>query len=142
MRRDDLIRQLELQPHPEGGFYREVFRASAGVEPHDGRGQRAALTVIYFLLGRGDTSRWHRVQSDETWHFVEGAPLRLSLQPPDESRIDDILLGPIAGDSAPVRVVPAGWWQSAESTDDYTLVTCCVAPGFEFGDFEMRDVKS
>ena len=138
MRHQDLIDRLDLRPHPEGGHYREVFRASSEVEPCDGRGKRAALTVIYFLLPRGSVSRWHRVRSDETWHHVEGAPLTLSLKPPDESRVDQVILGPLADDRAPLRVVPAGWWQAAESTGEYTLVTCCVGPGFDFQDFEMK----
>jgi predicted cupin superfamily sugar epimerase len=139
MRPSDRIRDLELQPHPEGGYYREIFRAPERVETADGRGQRSALTIIYFLLTEVDKSRWHRVRSVETWHFVEGAPLELTVMPPDESETTRLLLGPPGAGPEPVRVVPANWWQSARSTGAYTLVTCCVAPGFEFDDFEVRD---
>ena len=133
----ELIRNLELAPHPEGGFYREIWRAGLGVEPSDGRGGRAALTSIYFLLPAGAISRWHRVTSDEIWHHYEGAPLELLLVPPDEFRLERARLGPLGPDQAPVRCVPATWWQAARSLGAYTLVGCTVGPGFEFADFEL-----
>lgn len=134
----ELIERLELVPHPEGGFYREIWRGSLGVEPDDGRGRRAALTSIYFLLPAGAISRWHRVRSDEIWHHHEGAPLELSLRPPGDDTIERISLGPIGSGQEPVRCVPAGWWQAARSLGEYTLVSCDVGPGFEFSDFEMQ----
>jgi predicted cupin superfamily sugar epimerase len=133
----ELIRTLELVPHPEGGYYREILRSGQSVEPADGRGPRAALTGIYFLLTTGAVSRWHRVRSDETWHFCEGAPLELwqmQRMPPSLHRTR---LGPLAADQQPVRCVPAGCWQAARSLGGYTLVSCTVAPGFEFADFEL-----
>jgi len=133
----DLIRTLELQPHPEGGYYREIWRAQLAVEPADGRGRRAALTAIYFLLPGGDVSRWHRVRSDEVWQYSEGAPLELLQVPPDESRLYRTRLGPLAPDQAPLRCVPARWWQAAQSLGAYTLASCTVGPGFEFADFEL-----
>ena len=133
----ELIRDLELAPHPEGGFYREIWRGRLGVEPADGRGARAALTSIYFLLPEGAISRWHRVTSDEIWHHYEGAPLELLVMPPDEIRLERHRLGPLGSDQAPVRCVPAGWWQAARSLGAYTLVGCTVGPGFEFSDFEL-----
>jgi predicted cupin superfamily sugar epimerase len=132
-----LVKQLELSPHPEGGFYREVWRSGESVAPEDGRGRRAGITSIYFLLPAGAVSRWHRVRSDEVWHHYEGAPLELLAVPPDHARIDRIRLGPLLSGQAPVHTIPAGWWQAARSQGDYTLVGCSVGPGFEFADFEL-----
>ena len=134
----ELIRTLELAPHPEGGYYREIWRAPLPVEPADGRGQRAALTVIYFLLPGGAVSRWHRVRSDEVWQHVEGAPLELLQLRPDEWRLHRSRLGsPATDQQTPLHCVPAGWWQAAWCLGSYTLVSCAVAPGFEFADFEL-----
>jgi predicted cupin superfamily sugar epimerase len=124
-------------PHPEGGYYREIWRGGLEVEPADGRGGRAALTSIYFLLPAGAVSRWHRVRSDELWHHYEGAPLELLLVPPDEPRLERFRLGPLGPEQEPVRCVPARWWQAARSLGAYTLVGCTVGPGFEFSDFEL-----
>lgn len=132
-----LVEQLCLSPHPEGGFYREVWRSTEGVEPQDGRGRRAGITSIYFLLPAGAVSRWHRVRSDEVWHHYEGAPLELLAVGPDHERIHRIRLGPLEPGQTPVHTIPAGWWQAARSHGDYTLVGCSVGPGFEFDDFEL-----
>lgn len=133
----ELIRTLGLQRHAEGGYYREIWRSHLAVEPADGRGSRAALTAIYFLLPGGTVSRWHRVRSDEVWHHSEGAPLDLLQMPPDEWRLYRTRLGSLAPDQAPTQCVRAGWWQAAQSLGSYTLVTCSVGPGFEFVDFEL-----
>ncbi len=134
----ELIRTLELRPHPEGGYYREIWRAPLAVEPGDGRGQRVALTVIYFLLPGGAVSRWHRVLSDEVWQHVEGAPLELLQLRPDEWRLQRSRLGsPGTPQQTPLHCIPAGWWQAAWCLGSYTLVSCAVAPGFEFADFEL-----
>ena len=133
-----LIRDLALAPHPEGGFYREIWRSTQRVEPADGRGSRSAITEIYFLLPAGAVSRWHRVASDEIWHHLEGAPLELLIAPPDKSRVERFELGPLGPDQEPVHAVPAGFWQMARSLGDYSLVACTVGPGFEFADFEMQ----
>jgi uncharacterized protein len=138
----ELIRDLELLPHPEGGFYREIWRSPSTVEPADGRDARSALTSIYFLLPAGAISRWHRVRSDELWHHVEGAPLDLLLVPPDELRLARVRLGPFGEAQEPVRCVPASWWQAARSLGDHTLVSCVVAPGFDFADFELLSEQS
>lgn len=136
-----LLDVLELSPHPEGGYFREIHRSGLAVEPGDDRGQRAALTTIYFLLIGGRPSRWHRVHSDEVWHHLEGDPLELLSADPGLERVRVRLLGPYAGDAAPVRVVEGGWWQAARSTGEYTLVSCTVGPGFVFEDFVLlRDV--
>ena len=134
----ELIASLALAPHPEGGFFREVHRSAAPVRPGAGRPERAALTVIYFLLAEGQASRWHRVASDEAWHFLEGDPLELYEADADFTRVATTTLGPFApGSAAPVHVVGAGRWQAARSTGGYTLVACTVGPGFDFADFEM-----
>ena len=133
----ELIAMLGLSPHPEGGYYGELYRSSTTVDPADGRGPRPALTSIYFLLPEGSVSRWHRVQSDEVWHFYEGAPLDLWTASPEGDQVDQYRLGPIEGDQRPVWTVPAGRWQAARSAGSYTLVGCTVGPGFDFRDFVL-----
>jgi predicted cupin superfamily sugar epimerase len=136
----DLIAGLQLQPHPEGGHYREVHRSGAHVVPRDGRATRAALTGIYFLLVAGEHSRWHRVASDEAWHHYEGGPLELLVATPDGSRVQRILLGPALESDGPTHTVPAWHWQAARPLGAYALAGCNVAPGFEFADFAfLRD---
>ncbi len=132
-----LITSLGLRAHPEGGYYREVYRSPASVKPSDGRQPRPALTTIYFLLIHGQFSRWHRVQSDEVWHFYEGATLDLWLTSPQIDRVEHHRLGPAEAAQQPVLVVPAGWWQAARSSGAYTLTGCTVGPGFDFQDFAL-----
>jgi predicted cupin superfamily sugar epimerase len=128
----ELVRGLALAPHPEGGFYREVFRSTRPVQPADDRPARPGLTTIDFLLGRGQCSAWHRVRSDEVWHLLEGGPLRLWTMPPAGDRIDTVTLGP----GGPLRhVVPADAWQAAEPLGDYAYAGATVGPGFDFADF-------
>jgi predicted cupin superfamily sugar epimerase len=131
----ELIALLALQPHPEGGWYREVFRSPRAVQPADARPARSAMTSIDFLLARGQFSAWHRVDSDEAWHLVEGGPLRLWLAPPSCDRVEHVDLAPASARHAPRHVVPAGWWQAAEPVADYALVGATVGPGFDFADF-------
>jgi predicted cupin superfamily sugar epimerase len=130
-----LIRKLALRPHPEGGFYREIHRSAESVKARKGR--RAALTTIYFLLARGQKSVFHRVTSDEVWHYYAGAPLRLWRVPEDMKTSERIALGPPGRGRAPVAVIAAGEWQAAETIGAYTLVGCTVGPGFDFADFRM-----
>jgi predicted cupin superfamily sugar epimerase len=137
-----LIATLGLSPHPEGGYYGEVYRSSATVHPDDGRGFRSALTTIYFLLPQGSVSRWHRVRSDEVWHFYEGAPLDLWMASSDGDQLDHYRLGLLEGEQRPVWTVPAGRWQAARSTGSYTLVGCTVGPGFDFRDFALAGEQS
>ena len=131
-----LIEQLQLQPHPEGGFYREIHRSGEMVVP-GARPARHAVTSIYFLLLAGTHSRWHRVLSDEIWHLYEGGPLELWLASPAAAEFSALQLGPVSASSAPVHTVPAGWWQAARPHGSYALMGCTVAPGFEFADFEF-----
>ncbi|HEX5727032.1 MAG TPA: cupin domain-containing protein [Longimicrobiaceae bacterium] len=132
----ELVRRLELRPHPEGGWYREVFRSPHTVRPDDGRPPRSALTVIHFLLAGGGHSRWHRVASDEAWSWVEGDPLELMRILPD-GVLARVRLGAPGEGAEPVAVVPAGEWQAARTLGAYTLVACAVGPGFDFADFAM-----
>lgn len=140
-RAEELIATLSLRPHPEGGWYAEVFRSSSGVTPVDDRGTRTALTTICFLLTAGQVSRLHRVRSDEAWHYYEGDPLELYVSPDDWSAGARHMLGPLGPGATPVHVVPAGWWQGARPRGAYTLVGCTVGPGFDFADFELLDVE-
>ncbi len=126
----EVIRRLELEPHPEGGHFRETFRDSRQVEG------RAASTAILFLLARGERSHWHRIDAVEVWHFYAGAPLALSVVNGATEEI--IRLGSdIHADETPQVTVPARAWQAARSLGDWTLVGCTVAPGFEFAKFEL-----
>jgi uncharacterized protein len=128
----DTIRRLGLEPHPEGGFYRETFRASERVTRPDGR-TRSASTAIFYLLPADQWSAWHRVASDEVWHHYEGAPLHLyRLGAPA------VVLGP----ELPQTVVPAGVWQAAEPLGGAVLCGCTVAPGFDFEDFELASAPA
>ncbi|MBX9821471.1 cupin domain-containing protein [Afipia birgiae] len=127
----DVIARLSLKPHPEGGHYRETFRDSRSVN-----GGRAASTAIYFLLARGERSHWHRVDAAEVWHYHAGSALTLRVAGDNGERV--IRLGAdLAGGEEPQAVVPAHAWQAAESTGDWTLVGCTVAPGFDFATFEL-----
>jgi predicted cupin superfamily sugar epimerase len=134
----ELIALLDLKPHPEGGFYKEIFRSSEQVTPADERGVRASLTTIYFLLVAGAVSRWHRVDSDEVWHLYEGAPLELLELSANGDALTRHRLGTLGdGDDAPVYTIPAGAWQAARPLADYVLVGCTVGPGFDFADFRL-----
>jgi uncharacterized protein len=126
----DVVQRLALQPHPEGGWYREIYRSPTRVETQ--RGSRSALTTIYYLLERHQCSRWHVVQADELWHFYAGAPLELLEYNPILRKSARHVLGNVS-----VAVIPCGVWQAARSLGDYTLVGCTVGPGFEFADFEF-----
>jgi len=144
---DALIRRFGLQPHPEGGFYGETYRAPTrvlrdGAPAHEG--SRAASTAIYYLLSDGAYSTWHRIRSDEIWHFYAGAPL-------DVHAIDDAgaltthrLGAPTHADTVCQAVVPAGQWFAARCREpsSYAFVGCTVAPGFEFSEFEIAQTAA
>jgi predicted cupin superfamily sugar epimerase len=132
----DLIEILGLQPHPEGGSFREVFRSTDAVT-RDGEA-RDALSSIYYLLAAGQLSRWHGVTLDEVWHFHEGEPLELLTYDPSEGRVEVLELGQVSRDGArPQHVVPRGVWQAARPTGAYSLVGCQVGPGFDYADFQF-----
>lgn len=130
----EIIATLGLEPHPEGGWYAETFRDAAG-------GPRGHSTAIYFLLEQGQLSAWHRVKdAAEVWHFYAGAPLALSMHEAGAGVVTEQVLGAaLAEGERPQIVVPAGWWQSARSLGEWTLVGCTVAPGFDFAAFEMAE---
>jgi predicted cupin superfamily sugar epimerase len=130
-----LIQKLQLRPHPEGGWFREIHRAAETVTT--ARGSRSALTTIYYLLECNQLSRWHVVQSEEIWHFYAGAPLELIVYDPVKRSCRSAVLDTPANEREPVGIVRAGEWQAARSLGDYSLVGCNVGPGFEFEDFQF-----
>ena len=128
MTAEAIIAKLGLQPHPEGGWYRQTW-----VGPMVGG--RASGTAILFLLKAGERSHWHRVDADEIWLWHAGAPLVLSM---GVDRAMEHRLGQdVLGGEVVQAVVPAGWWQAARSTGEWTLVSCTVSPGFRFEGFEL-----
>ena len=127
----EIIAELGLAPHPEGGHFRETFRDTR--VDADGR---SLSTAIYFLLAKGEHSHWHRIDAVEIWHWHAGAPLELDIA--DDRGVRTIRLGPdIAAGEFPQGIVPVDAWQAARSTGDWTLVGCTVAPGFDFATFEL-----
>ncbi|MBB4065132.1 cupin domain-containing protein [Gellertiella hungarica] len=131
MQSKDIIAILDLEPHPEGGWYRQTFRDADG-------GERGHSTAIYYLLEAGERSHWHRVRdAAEVWHYYAGAPLILR-SAADGGPLETVILGPdILKGERPQAVIPANVWQSAESLGAFTLVGCTVSPGFSFDAFEM-----
>ncbi|WP_443147482.1 cupin domain-containing protein [Prosthecomicrobium sp. N25] len=127
----EVVRLLDLKPHPEGGHYRETFRDA---EPAGGR---AHSTAIYFLLAAGEVSAWHRVDAVEIWHWHAGAPLVLTVSENGHDAAAHVLGPDLAAGQRPQAVVPRHAWQAAESLGSWTLVGCTVAPGFDFAGFEM-----
>jgi len=130
MSAEEIIKTLNLSPHPEGGWYRQTWLA-------EGQG-RPAGSAIYYLLEAGQRSHWHWIDSTEIWHFHAGAPLVLSTAASDAGPVVEQVLGAdiLAGDKAQV-IVPVGHWQAACSTGDWTLVGCTVSPAFNFEGFHM-----
>lgn len=127
-----IIAHLDLLPHPEGGHYRQTWAD----ETNTGR---PTATCIYFLLQRGERSHWHRVDATEIWLYHAGAPLNLHLSASDAGPAKTHLLTPDLTTGAPQLIVPENHWQSAETTGDYTLVSCTVSPGFTFDGFTLAD---
>jgi predicted cupin superfamily sugar epimerase len=135
---EDFISKLSLQPHPEGGWYRQTYRSVRAVDTT--RGVRAASTAIYFLLQGDEFSALHRIASDEVWHFYMGSPLRIEAIAPNGVVESFVLGNNLAANEVLQAWVPAGHWFGASLTQGgWALVGCTVAPGFEFIDFEMRD---
>lgn len=130
MTADDIIAQLDLSPHPEGGYYRQTW-----VAENEGR---PTGTCIYFLLKAGQASHWHAVDAVEIWHHYAGAPLTLSLASSLIGPTIDHRLGPdLSAGELPQAIVPTGHWQKAATTGDWTLVGCTVSPGFQFTGFDL-----
>jgi predicted cupin superfamily sugar epimerase len=131
MTSSDIIRLLNLKPHPEGGHYCETLRDSMRY------GDRPVSTAIYFLLVDGEISHWHRIDAVEVWHWYAGAPLALSVYSIGQE-IENVRLGmDLSSGERPQAFVPAGAWQSARTLGPWTLVGCTVAPGFLFDRFEL-----
>ena len=133
----ELIRKLALEPHPEGGYFGEIYRSPNEVNPDDDRDKRKAITTIYFLLLPDAPSCWHRLASDEIWHHCEGAPVELLASDPDLVDLTPRVLGPLSDEAEPARVVPAGYWQAARTLGAFSLVGCTISPGFEYEDFKL-----
>jgi predicted cupin superfamily sugar epimerase len=129
-----LIERLELKRHPEGGWFREIHRAGHSVRTD--QGVRAAITAIYYLLECDQVSRWHVVDSDEVWHFHQGAPLELLSFDPRVRVLNRHVLGRLMGQHF-AAVIPRGVWQAARSLGPFSLVACDVGPGFDFADFRF-----
>lgn len=127
----EIIKHLGLEPHPEGGWYCETWRAETK------EGARATGTAIYYLLEAGDVSHWHRVDAAEIWHWYAGGPLSLTVSPNGHDAQSSVLGPELGAGQRPQRIVPEGWWQTACSLGAWTLVGCTVSPGFEFEGFEM-----
>ncbi|WP_299545901.1 cupin domain-containing protein [uncultured Tateyamaria sp.] len=131
MTADEIIAHLNLQPHPEGGHYRQTWVAENNGRPTG--------TCIYFLLAAGGQSHWHRVDATEIWLYHAGAPLILSMSSSDDGPAKDHVLSPDLNRGAPQIIVPEQYWQAARSTGDYTLVSCTVSPGFQFEGFTLAE---
>jgi len=129
MTAQEIIRKLDLQRHPEGGWYRQTWAGSGPGRPSG--------TCIYFLLAKDEASHWHKVDATEIWLYHAGAPLILSLSATDAGPASDHILGPDLTSAAPQIIVPEQHWQAARSTGDWTLVSCTVSPGFLFSGFTL-----
>lgn len=145
MKTHELVRILDLQPHPEGGYYRETYRSALELGrdalPSDFSGPRAAATAIYFLIEQGNFSAFHRIKSDETWHFYRGDALEV-LELDDSGQLKSTLIGRDlpAGELFQYTVKANTWFGSrVKAGGDFSLVGCTVAPGFDFADFEMAE---
>jgi predicted cupin superfamily sugar epimerase len=137
--RPPMAEQFDLQPHPEGGWYRETFRSSRRLTLEGYDGERSTATAIYFLLNPGEESAWHVVKSDELWFWHAGGPLTLRLggNGPSPGDATELTLG-VAPGAEPQILIPAGHWQAAApAADEYVLVSCVVSPGFDFADFRL-----
>ncbi|MFM8749015.1 cupin domain-containing protein [Rhabdaerophilum sp.] len=128
----EIIRLLGLQPHPEGGHFRETFR-----EPETDAAGRSVGTAIYYLLEAGEASEWHRCDASELWHYYAGAPMVITISPNGHDAAAHHLGPNLATGQRPQILVPKNHWQSATSLGAWTLVGCTVSPGFEFAGFEM-----
>ncbi len=129
----NIIKQFNLSPHPEGGWFRENLRSKNFLTREDGQ-RRNYITGIYYLLDKGEKSKWHRVNNaDEIWIYLRGDPLNLWCLDNDNKVIRHLILDT----NNPIEMIPSGYWQAAKSTGEFTLVSCFVGPGFDFKDFEM-----
>lgn len=144
-RAKELVENLSMMPHPEGGYFAEIYRSEELIArnclPDRYNGIRCYSTSIFFLLESNECSKLHRLKSDEIWHFYEGDPLTLVTLSPDRKIHRNILGSDIANGEKIQHLVSRNSWMGAysDNKDGYTLVGCTVAPGFEFDDFELAD---
>lgn len=143
----DIITKLNLQPHPEGGHYREVYRSTSMVFPNlkgnELGEKRSAMTSIFYLLEKGDFSAFHQVKSDEVWNLFLGGPLEIHQINNDRQYSKTILAQDFGSGYTPQQIIPAGTLQSARPCPgtEFVLCSCIVAPGFDFSDFYMPTRK-
>jgi predicted cupin superfamily sugar epimerase len=136
---DYWVEHLNLLPHPEGGFYKETYRSETVLEPFDEGKKRNLCTGIYFLITKGNFSAFHRIKSDEMWHFYAGSPLTVHVID-QEKKYYTLTIGiELEKGQTPQAIVPAGAWFASKSSGDYSLVGCTVSPGFDFEDFELAE---
>lgn len=142
-----IIEKLGLEPHPEGGYFRETYRSEGIINEENlddyYEGERSYSTCIYFLLTSDKFSAFHRIKQDEIWHFYDGSPIRLHVISETGEYSYHIIGRDLKSGEKPQLVVPGGCWFAAEvvNTNDYSLVGCTVAPGFSFDDFELKARK-
>ena len=138
---EEIIEKLQLQPHPEGGYFRETYRSQGEIEslPDSYNGKRNYSTCIYFLLTSEKFSAFHRIKQDEIWHFYDGSPIKLYTISPEGELSEHIIGNNLTKAEIPQLIVPGGYWFAAEvmNENSYSLVGCTVAPGFSFEDFEL-----
>lgn len=143
----EIINQLNLQPHPEGGYFRETYRSSGNIHENslgeEYAGPRNYSTCIYFLLTSESFSAFHRIKQDEIWHFYDGSPIRLHIISKEGVHTQHLIGRNLKHGEEPQLVVPGGCWFASEVVNEnaYSLVGCTVAPGFSFEDFEMKGRK-
>lgn len=133
---DELVARLDLRPHPEGGFYKEIYRSDLGV--NTASGERSIMTSIYFLLTSDNISKFHQIKSDEMWFYHEGSPLTVHVID-ENGQYEKIKVGPVDEKNKPQQMVPAGsiFGSTVDENDSYALVSCVVSPGFDFEDFRL-----
>lgn len=143
MTQQNLIDQLGLQPHPEGGYFKETYRSEGSIPaqglPEEYSGSRSFSTCIYFLLTSEAFSAFHRVRQDEAWHFYLGSPIKIHAIDPQGNYTETLIGSDFSKFQVPQYVVPGGHWFGAEvvESNSFSLVGCTVAPGFDFADFEL-----
>ncbi|MDJ0645604.1 MAG: cupin domain-containing protein [Flavobacteriaceae bacterium] len=141
----EIIKQLNLQPHPEGGYFKETYRSEGEITIDNLEtsysGKRNYSTCIYFLLTSNSFSAFHRIHQDEVWHFYKGSPILLHLISKKGDYSNITIGADLTSNQVPQFVVPGGFWFAAEvmDTDSFSLVGCTVAPGFHFDDFELLE---
>lgn len=135
---EELISILHLEPHPEGGAFKETYRSSVQARTQN---ERSVGTAIYFLIRHGRATAWHKVTSDEIYHFYCGAPAELSVISPEGVMSKQTLGTDVQNRERPQILIPANYWQSVSSLGEYTLMGCTVSPGFDFSDFEMIEIE-